>query len=169
MVVPHRHLATFGDLAIEELTEIGVLIQRAEAALFEAHNRTASTSASILASRRGRRARSSARAHRARVERRYQFHDRGRRDARAAGKHRCAPNASDPSSSGFPAPDPSSTRLRERHLFCGTRIRHNRTSTDTNDGNYRIDNFSATLPRRLLEFATRNRALDPRLRRHHRY
>lgn len=37
MVVPYRHLATFGDLAIEELTEIGVLIQRAEAALFEAY------------------------------------------------------------------------------------------------------------------------------------
>ena len=37
MVVPYRHLATFGDLSIEELTEIGVLIQRAEAALFEAY------------------------------------------------------------------------------------------------------------------------------------
>jgi len=37
MVVPYRHLATFGDLSIAELTEIGVLIQRAEAALFEAY------------------------------------------------------------------------------------------------------------------------------------
>jgi ATP adenylyltransferase len=37
MVVPYRHLATFGDLSIEELTEVGVLIQRAEAALFEAY------------------------------------------------------------------------------------------------------------------------------------
>jgi len=37
MVVPYRHLATFGDLSIEELTEIGVLIQRAEAALFEGY------------------------------------------------------------------------------------------------------------------------------------
>jgi ATP adenylyltransferase len=37
MVVPYRHLATFGDLSIEELTEIGVLIQRAEAALSEAY------------------------------------------------------------------------------------------------------------------------------------
>jgi ATP adenylyltransferase len=37
MVVPYRHLATFGDLSIEELTEIGVLIQRAEAALFQAY------------------------------------------------------------------------------------------------------------------------------------
>ena len=37
MVVPYRHLATFGALSIEELTEIGVLIQRAEAALMEAY------------------------------------------------------------------------------------------------------------------------------------
>src|SRR5262245_12269894 len=37
MVVPYRHLATFGDLSIEELTEVGVLIQRAEAALIEAY------------------------------------------------------------------------------------------------------------------------------------
>ena len=37
MVVPYRHLARFGDLSIEELTEIGVLIQRAEAALVEAY------------------------------------------------------------------------------------------------------------------------------------
>lgn len=37
MAVPYRHVATFGDLSTEELTEIGVLIQRAEAALFEAY------------------------------------------------------------------------------------------------------------------------------------
>ena len=37
MVVPYRHLATFADLSIEELTEIGVLIQRTEAALIEAY------------------------------------------------------------------------------------------------------------------------------------
>ena len=37
MVVPYRHLATFGALSLEELTEIGVLIQRAEAALIEAY------------------------------------------------------------------------------------------------------------------------------------
>jgi len=37
MVVPYRHLATFGDLLIDELTEIGLLVQRAEAALIEAY------------------------------------------------------------------------------------------------------------------------------------
>ena len=37
MVVPYRHLATFGDLSIDELAEIGLLIQRAEAALMEAY------------------------------------------------------------------------------------------------------------------------------------
>ena len=37
MVVPYRHLATFRELSVEELTEIGVLIQRAEAALSEAY------------------------------------------------------------------------------------------------------------------------------------
>ena len=33
MVVPIRHLATFGALSNEEINEIGVLIQRAETAL----------------------------------------------------------------------------------------------------------------------------------------
>jgi len=37
MVVPHRHVATLGELTTAELTEIGVLIQRAEAALTEAY------------------------------------------------------------------------------------------------------------------------------------
>jgi ATP adenylyltransferase len=37
MVVPYRHLATFGALSVEEVTEVGVLIQRAEAALVEAY------------------------------------------------------------------------------------------------------------------------------------
>ena len=37
MVVPYRHLATFGALSLEEVTEVGVFIQRAEAALFEAY------------------------------------------------------------------------------------------------------------------------------------
>jgi ATP adenylyltransferase len=37
MVVPYRHLATFGELSIEEITEIGVLIQRAETALTDAY------------------------------------------------------------------------------------------------------------------------------------
>ena len=37
MVVPYRHVATFRELSVEELTEIGVLIQRAEAALSEAY------------------------------------------------------------------------------------------------------------------------------------
>jgi len=37
MVVPYRHLATFGALSLEEVTEVGVLIQRAEAALGEAY------------------------------------------------------------------------------------------------------------------------------------
>jgi ATP adenylyltransferase len=37
MVVPYRHLATFGALSLDEVTEVGVLIQRAEAALFEAY------------------------------------------------------------------------------------------------------------------------------------
>lgn len=37
MVVPHRHVATFGALSAEELLETGVLIQRAEAALTEAY------------------------------------------------------------------------------------------------------------------------------------
>jgi ATP adenylyltransferase len=37
MVVPYRHLATFRELSVEELTEIGVLIQRAEVALSEAY------------------------------------------------------------------------------------------------------------------------------------
>jgi ATP adenylyltransferase len=37
MVVPYRHVATFGALESEELAEIGVLIQRAEAALTEAY------------------------------------------------------------------------------------------------------------------------------------
>ena len=37
MVVPHRHVATLGELTAEELIEIGVLTQRAEAALTEAY------------------------------------------------------------------------------------------------------------------------------------
>lgn len=37
MVVPYRHVATLRDLSLEELTEIGVLTQRAEAALTEAY------------------------------------------------------------------------------------------------------------------------------------
>jgi len=37
MVVPHRHVATLGDLTAAELAEIGVLTQRAEAALTEAY------------------------------------------------------------------------------------------------------------------------------------
>ena len=37
MVVPYRHLATFAALSIEEITEIGVLIQRSETALAEAY------------------------------------------------------------------------------------------------------------------------------------
>ncbi|MGH9258154.1 MAG: HIT family protein [Vicinamibacterales bacterium] len=37
MVVPYRHLATFGALSIEEVTEVAVLVQRAEAALTEAY------------------------------------------------------------------------------------------------------------------------------------
>jgi len=37
MVVPIRHLATFGALSNEEINEIGVLIQRAETALTEAY------------------------------------------------------------------------------------------------------------------------------------
>ena len=38
MVVPYRHLATFNGLSVEELTEIGVLIQRSETALGEAYH-----------------------------------------------------------------------------------------------------------------------------------
>ena len=37
MIVPYRHLGTFGALSVEEVTEIGVLVQRAEAALEEAY------------------------------------------------------------------------------------------------------------------------------------
>ena len=37
MVVPYRHLAAFGALSRDEITEMGVLIQRAEAALVEAY------------------------------------------------------------------------------------------------------------------------------------
>jgi len=37
MIVPHRHVATLGELTTAELTEIGVLTQRAEAALMEAY------------------------------------------------------------------------------------------------------------------------------------
>jgi ATP adenylyltransferase len=37
MVVPYRHLATFGALSRDEMTEMGVLIQRTEAALVEAY------------------------------------------------------------------------------------------------------------------------------------
>jgi ATP adenylyltransferase len=37
MVVPYRHLATFGALSRDEITEMGVLIQRTEAALVEAY------------------------------------------------------------------------------------------------------------------------------------
>jgi hypothetical protein len=47
-------------------------------------------------------------------------------------------------------------------------MRHNRTSTDTNDENYRIDKFSATL---LDVYSSLRRATEPstpRLRRHHR-
>lgn len=37
MVVPYRHLATFAALSVEEVTEIGLLIQRSETALAEAY------------------------------------------------------------------------------------------------------------------------------------
>lgn len=37
MIVPSRHVATLGELTTEELTEIGTLTQRAEAALMEAY------------------------------------------------------------------------------------------------------------------------------------
>jgi ATP adenylyltransferase len=37
MVVPYRHVATFGGLSTEELTEVGLLIQRSEVALNEAY------------------------------------------------------------------------------------------------------------------------------------
>ena len=37
MVVPYRHLATFAALSVEEVTEIGQLIQRSETALAEAY------------------------------------------------------------------------------------------------------------------------------------
>lgn len=37
MVVPYRHLATFASLSIDEITEVGVLVQRAESALTEAY------------------------------------------------------------------------------------------------------------------------------------
>jgi ATP adenylyltransferase len=37
MVVPYRHVATFGALSTEELTEVGLLIQRSEVALNEAY------------------------------------------------------------------------------------------------------------------------------------
>ena len=37
MIVPYRHVASFGALSAEELSESGVLIQRAEAALTEAY------------------------------------------------------------------------------------------------------------------------------------
>ena len=37
MVVPHRHLPTLVDLAIDELNEIALLTQRSEAALREAY------------------------------------------------------------------------------------------------------------------------------------
>jgi ATP adenylyltransferase len=37
MVVPYRHVATLGALSADELGEIGVLTQRAEAALMEAY------------------------------------------------------------------------------------------------------------------------------------
>lgn len=37
MIVPYRHVATFGALSSDELSETGVLIQRAEAALTEAY------------------------------------------------------------------------------------------------------------------------------------
>ena len=37
MVVPYRHLATFAALSVEEVTELGLLIQRSETALAEAY------------------------------------------------------------------------------------------------------------------------------------
>ena len=37
MIVPHRHVATLGELTTAELTEIAVLSQRAETALMEAY------------------------------------------------------------------------------------------------------------------------------------
>jgi ATP adenylyltransferase len=37
MIVPHRHVATLGELTTAELTEVGLLTQRAEAALMEAY------------------------------------------------------------------------------------------------------------------------------------
>ena len=38
MVVPHRHVATLGELTPEELSDIGRLTQRCEAALSEAYH-----------------------------------------------------------------------------------------------------------------------------------
>ena len=37
MVVPNRHVATFAALAVEEIAEIGLLLQRSEVALNEAY------------------------------------------------------------------------------------------------------------------------------------
>jgi ATP adenylyltransferase len=37
MIVPNRHVATLGELTTVELTDLGVLVQRAEAALIEAY------------------------------------------------------------------------------------------------------------------------------------